>query len=84
MKMKDIQKTFTVETEDRYGRLGDYKIEAPTLEIATAKAKSAKHYIFDIKEVPAPKVNYDNLWKVKGYYNDDEGNDIRDRDWKRI
>tara|TARA_R110002020_G_scaffold52943_1_gene148478 strand:- start:130 stop:375 length:246 start_codon:yes stop_codon:yes gene_type:complete len=51
MKMKDIQKTFTVETEDRYGRLGDYKIEAPTLEIATAKAKSANHYIFDISEV---------------------------------
>ena len=49
--MKDIQKTFTVETEDRYGRLGDYKIEAPTLEIATAKAKSANHYIFDISEV---------------------------------
>jgi hypothetical protein len=50
MKMKDTMKTFTVETEDRYGRLGDYKIEAPTLEIATAKAKSANHYIFDIKE----------------------------------
>ena len=25
-------------------------------------------------------VNYDNLWKVKGYYNDNEGNDIRCRD----
>ena len=50
MKMKDTLKTFTVETEDRYGRLGDYTIEAPTLELATAKAKSANHYIFDIKE----------------------------------
>ena len=50
MKMKDIQKTFTVETEDRYGRLGDYTIEAPTLELATAIAKSANHYIFDISE----------------------------------
>jgi len=44
-------KTFTVETEDRYGRLGDYTIEAPTLELATAVAKSANHYIFDISEV---------------------------------
>jgi len=50
MKMKDTMKTFTVETEDRYGRLGDYTIEAPTLELATAVAKSASHYIFDIKE----------------------------------
>lgn len=25
-------------------------------------------------------INYDNLWNVQGYYNDDEGNDIRDRD----
>ena len=50
MKMKDTMKTFTVETEDRYGRLGDYAIEAPTLELATAVAKSANNYIFDIKE----------------------------------
>ena len=25
-------------------------------------------------------INYDNLWNVQGYYNDNEGNDIRDRD----
>jgi hypothetical protein len=24
--------------------------------------------------------NYDKLWNVRGYYNDDNGNDIRDRD----
>jgi len=24
--------------------------------------------------------NYDKQWGVSGYYNDDEGNDIRDRD----
>jgi len=29
---------------------------------------------------PYPKVNYDKMWNVEGYYNDDEGNDIRDRD----
>jgi len=29
---------------------------------------------------PYPKVNYDKMWNVSGYYNDDEGNDIRDRD----
>ena len=44
-------KTYRIETEDRYGRFNEYKIEAPTLEIATAKAKSAKHYIFDVSEV---------------------------------
>jgi hypothetical protein len=26
------------------------------------------------------KPNYDKMWNVSGYYNDDEGNDIRDRD----
>ena len=25
-------------------------------------------------------INYDNLWNVQGYYNDNDGNDIRDRD----
>ena len=29
---------------------------------------------------PYPKVNYVNMWNVEGYYNDDDGNDIRDRD----
>ena len=29
---------------------------------------------------PYPKVNYDKMWNVEGYYNDDDGNDIRDRD----
>ena len=49
--MKNKIKTFNVETEGRYGQLGNYIIEAPTLEIATARAKSANHYIFDISEV---------------------------------
>ena len=44
-------KTFKIETEDRYGRFNEYKIEAESLELATAKAKSAKHYIFDVSEV---------------------------------
>ena len=26
------------------------------------------------------KSDYDKQWNVSGYYNDDEGNDIRDRD----
>ena len=29
---------------------------------------------------PYPKVNYDKMWNVEGYYNDNDGNDIRDRD----
>ena len=26
------------------------------------------------------KVNFDKMWNVSGYYNDNNGNDIRDRD----
>ena len=26
------------------------------------------------------KSNYDKMWNVSGYYNDNDGNDIRDRD----
>ena len=26
------------------------------------------------------KVNFDKMWNVEGYYNDNEGFDIRDRD----
>ena len=26
------------------------------------------------------KVNFDKMWNVEGYYNDNHGNDIRDRD----
>jgi len=26
------------------------------------------------------RIDYDAMWGVSGYYNDDEGNDIRDRD----
>ena len=26
------------------------------------------------------KVNFDKMWNVEGYYNDNDGNDIRDRD----
>ena len=49
--MRNEMKTFRIETEDRYGRFNEYKIEAESLELATAKAKSANHYIFDISEV---------------------------------
>ena len=42
-------------------------------------------------EVPVPELppvrpvvnnlpNYDEMWGVSGYYNDNDGNDIRDRD----
>ena len=34
----------------------------------------------DITPNRQPRTNYDELWNVSGYYNDDEGNDIRDRD----
>ena len=49
--MRNKMKTFKIETEDRYGRFNEYEIQAESLELATAVAKSAKHYIFDISEV---------------------------------
>ena len=40
------------------------------LRAYTASAKAPSH----------KTVNYDTQWNVRGYYNDDEGNDIRCRD----
>ena len=50
-KMRNKMKTFKIETEDRYGRFNEYEIQAESLELATAVAKSAKHYISDVSEV---------------------------------
>ena len=50
-KMRNEMKTFKIETEDRYGRFNDYEIQAESLELATAVAKSANHYISDVSEV---------------------------------
>ena len=33
----------------------------------------------DINKKPT-RTNYDEMWGVSGYYNDNDGNDIRDRD----
>ena len=44
-------KKYKIETEDRYGRFNDYEIQAESLEVATARIKLAKHYIFDVSEV---------------------------------
>jgi len=49
--MRNKMKTFKIETEDRYGRFNEYEIQAESLELATAVAKSAKHYISDVSEV---------------------------------
>ena len=35
--------------------------------------------IDEVKQQPE-RIDYDAMWGVSGYYNDDEGNDIRDRD----
>ena len=50
------------------------------LRVYTANEKADTH-----KELPAPPAvirvpNYDKMWNVQGYYNDNEGNDIRCRD----
>ena len=33
----------------------------------------------DINKKPT-RTDYDEMWNVSGYYNDNDGNDIRDRD----
>ena len=50
------------------------------------KAKQAAALEVPVPELPPvrPVVNnlpnYDEMWGVSGYYNDNDGNDIRDRD----
>ena len=38
-----------------------------------------KFRAMDINKKPT-RTNYDEMWGVSGYYNDNDGNDIRDRD----
>ena len=93
--MRNKMKTFRVETEDRYGRFNSYDIQAETLELATLIAKKANHYIFDIEEVETKEekpFSPREFWRGKevvrdsdgsavvGWYDDNEGNDIRCRD----
>jgi len=35
--------------------------------------------IDEVKQKPE-RIDYDAMWGVSGYYNDNDGNDIRDRD----
>jgi len=45
------EKTFNVETEDRYGQFNEYDIQAESLEVATAIANAQPHVIVtDVKE----------------------------------
>tara|TARA_B110001454_G_scaffold149021_1_gene138453 strand:- start:134 stop:298 length:165 start_codon:yes stop_codon:yes gene_type:complete len=37
--MRDTQKTYKIETEDRYGRFNEYDLQAQSLEAATATAE---------------------------------------------
>ena len=39
----------------------------------------------ETKQAAAPEVpNYDEMWSVSGYYLDNDGNDIRDRDQRKV
>ena len=56
MKVKDIMKTYKIETEDRYGRFNDYELQAESLEAATAIANERVNlpngaFVMDIKEL---------------------------------
>lgn len=56
------------------------KMELLAQEIYAKGVNKQTHYDTPQGKVAYPKVNYDKMWNVSGYYNDDEGNDIRDRD----
>ena len=56
------------------------KLELLAQEIYAKGVNKQTHYDTPQGKVAYPKVNYDKMWNVSGYYNDDEGNDIRDRD----
>jgi hypothetical protein len=56
------------------------KLELLAQEIYAKGVNKQTHYDTPQGKVAYPKVDYDKLWNVQGYYNDDEGNDIRCRD----
>jgi hypothetical protein len=56
------------------------KMELLAQEIYAKGVNKQTHYDTPQGKVAYPKVDYDKLWNVEGYYSDDEGNDIRDRD----
>ena len=56
------------------------KMELLAQEIYAKGVNKQTHYDTPQGKVAYPKVDYDKLWNVQGYYSDDEGNDIRDRD----
>lgn len=56
MIIKTDMKTYRIETEDRYGRFNEYKLEAESLEAATVKANKRVNlpngaFVMDIKEL---------------------------------
>jgi len=72
-----------LETYDNQG-YGDL---VPFDAVHYASDDEVQDYLEDLRaytaseKAPSHKaVNYDTQWSVQGYYNDDEGNDIRDRD----
>ena len=58
------------------------KMELLAQEIYAKGVNKQTHYDTPQGKVAYPKVNYDKMWNVSGYYNDENGNDIRDRDQK--
>ena len=98
--MRDTQKTYKIETEDRYGRFNEYDLQAQSLEAATATAEKRVNlpngaFVMSVKEV---ETKVEKPWSprefwhgkevvrdsdgsaVVGWYDDNDGNDIRCRD----
>ena len=57
-----------------------YEARGKALHFEVTEVKPHEQLEFGLKYTPQPTKDYDQLWGVKGYYEDDDGNDIRDRD----
>ena len=59
----------------------DYDDEQEEKEMENMEEAKDKFFqmIDEVKQKPE-RIDYDAMWGVSGYYNDNDGNDIRDRD----
>jgi len=89
-----MNQLYRIETEDRHGRFGEYELRASSVaeaEAIAAKPENIMNGSFVVNVIPIKQSqyddgwkpqtrNYDAMWGVSGYYSDDNGIDIRDRD----
>ena len=57
--------------------------QAAALEVPVGELPSVRPVVNNLRDMmPTSRevYDYDSMWGVSGYYNDNDGNDIRDRD----